>query len=293
MSDWLAWLPWVIASIVGAVLAFVLFNYVRTRKLPPTDEPIVGFYRIELDKGDTIKPFEANLYYNNGQLNPDNFQALIQVLPQKLKEKAIELRKELERNYHFYAMRVGMRVVSFVSKNPIEARPFFKGEQGTSRKIVQTNGRFYKGDKRDYVIMGPRDLFEGNPNPQVASILLDVPKLLEKLNEATPLIQEINAVREKNRVMQSKVDDLADDVGKLKDEVEYWKREAKRRGVEEKEEVGINLPRFALKLLPYGLLFVIGYVISPAIPQLAEVHPIFLALGLAAVGYVVKRVLGK
>ena len=130
-------------------------------------------------------------------------------------------------------------------------------------------------------------------NPQDYENLGKTGQIVALVNEKGPLLQELKAEKDKNHVLQTKVDDLADDVGKLKDEVEYWKYEAKSKGVEEKEEKGVRIPKFIRKILPYGILFVIGYAVSPSIPQLGDYHPAILGVVLVILGFIARKVLGK
>jgi hypothetical protein len=297
--DWLSWAPWIIASIVAAVLAFVAFNYVRTRKLPPTDEPVVGDYRIEVDVGTHITSFEGTLYYNNKYLSQRFLYAFAQKLTkqdQVTEDQVNGLKEFLQANAYWYAMRLGTKKLAFISLfHAIETTPFFKTEEKTAKKVVHATGSFNKQEISGFqqVTMEPINLSSYELNPQNYEILDNTGKMVALINEKGPLLQELIAEKEKNRVMQSKVDDLADGVGRLKDEVEYWKHEAKRKGVETAEEEATQIPQIIRRLLPYGILFIIGYVISPATPQLAEYHPALIGGLLAVAGFLIRKVLRK
>ena len=296
--DFYAWAPQIFAVIAISVVAFFIFVYIRTRKVPPTDEPTVGEYRIELDVGTHIIPFEGTLYYFNKLLNPRHLHAFAGTLSTegKVTESDLnELKNFLQENGFFYAMRQGIKKLAFVSLyHPIETTPYFKTEEKTGRKIVHATGTVGKETRGfQHVTMEPIDLGDYTLNPKDYSQLDNTGSLLTLLRETAPLIQELGAEKEKNRVIQSKVDSLADEVGNLKDEAEYWKHEAKRKGVEKIEEERFKFPGWILKVLPYGVLFIIGYALSPAIPQLADYHPVFLGVGLVIAGYVVKRLWGK
>jgi hypothetical protein len=299
MMDLYGLLPLIMVSIVGAITIFVLIHYLRTKKLPPTDEPVVGEYRIEVDVGTHIIPFEGTLYYNTKYLNEQLFHQFAQVITKQdkvTKEQVNELKEYLQKKCHCYAMRSGTKKLAFLSlEHPIETTPFFKTEEGTGKKIVHATGFFTRNEIHGFqqITFEPVSLRNYELNPQDYENLGKTGQIVALINEKGPLLQELKAEKEKNRVLQSKVDDLADDVGKLKDEVEYWKYEAKSKGVEEKEEKGVRIPKFIRKILPYGILFIIGYAVSPSIPQLGDYHPAILGVVLVILGFIGRKVLGR
>lgn len=292
MIDWLAWTPWIMAAILGAVIAFIVFNWFRTKKMPPTDEPVVGEYRIEVDVGTHIVAFEGTLYYFRNILNPNHLHVYAQTLSENLQNKLDNLRTFLQKNAYFYAMRQGTKKIAFVSLNhPVEVSPFFKSEEGSAKKIVHATGKIGESTKGfQHVTMEPINLRNYELNPKEYAKFDDVGKLLTTLFEKAPLIQQIESERAKNKIMQDKVNDMANEIGRLKDEAVRWKYEAKGKGVEKTEEEGLlAFPLWLKKYLPYGLALVIGYLISPQIPQLTETHPIILGIAFVAGLFIVRK----
>lgn len=294
--DLYAWAPYIFATIATSIVAFFILNYIRTRKLPPTDEPVVGEYHIEVDVGTHIIPFEGTLYYFNKLLNPRYLHTFAKILSKKKTPTNAQLKKFksfLKEKAFLYAMRQGTKKLAFIAlQHPIETTPYFKTEEGTGRKIVHATGTIGNETKGfQHVTMEPINLSDYTLNPKDYDVLNNLGEMLRTLYEKAPLMQELEAEKEKNRVMQSKVNGMADEVGRLKDEVEYWKYEAKRKGIEKAEETRIRIPDWLRKIVPYAILFAIGYVVSPTIPQLSDYHPVFLAAGLTILGFIIKKLL--
>lgn len=296
--DWLVWMPYIVASIVIAVVAFFILNYLRTKKLPPTDEPVVGEYHIGLAVGTHIIPFQGTLHYFTKFLNPRYLNTFAQKLNDGstvTKEDINAFRDYLQSDAHFYAMRQGTKKVAFISLHPIEMSPYFKTEQGSGLKQVYATGDYAPEEIGGFqvVSMTPIDQSTYTLNPPDYTKLDKTGKILATIFEKAPLLQELEAEQQKNKVMQGKVDEMADEVGRLKDEVEYWKYEAKRKGIAEPEEEGIKLPKWLKILVPYGISFGMGWLVFQNIPQLAQYHPVFGgALGLLVL-FLGKKVLLK
>lgn len=306
--DWLAWMPYLVASIVGAVLLFLFLNWFRVKKMPPTDEAIVGEYRILIDIGTHIVSFEGTLYYFTKLLNPKQLVSYQKALEKHTEKKLeiTELKKFLEEKAHCYAMRIGRQKFAFISVpsskegkgHPIEITPYFKTIEGSTTKLVLGAGSI--GERRDtgfrHVTFEAVDLSKHTLNPGQFEVLKDCGTFVTELREMVPLIEEIAAEKEKNRILQGKVDGLQTDVGHLKDEVEYWKHLARKKAVERREEEGrgIGLGGLIQTWFPYGLLFIIGYLLSPLIPPLAGYHPAILGFAVTVVGlFIIKVVLKR
>lgn len=297
--DIYAYTPLIITTIAAAIALFLVFNYFRTKKLPPTDEPVVGDYRIEVDVGTHIIPFEGTLYYNTKYLNPQfayTFGKQITKGDKVTTDEMTKLHDHLKEKGHFYAMRMGTKKVAFISlEHPIEMKPFFKTEENTGKKIVHATGFYSKHEINGFqqVTFSPIDLSINSLNPPSFELLENTGKLVALVNEKGPLLQQITTEQEKNRILQGKVDGLADEVGKKTDELEYWKELAKRKGIESTEKEGFRIPPIIRTITFYGALFVIGLVITPSIPQLENIPSPLVGVGLTVVGYIIRRLLKK
>jgi len=291
-----------IALIITVSIALALFwRYLKVKRLAATDEGIcMDSCKIELDVGTHIVTFEGTLYHFNKLLSPMNFYKFLKSLVKGDKATESELKeykKFLEEHGHFYAMRQGTKKYGIISlHNPVEIAPFFKSEQGSARKIIHAVGTIGKSvEGLQCIVMEPINLKHYTLKPETYENLSSCGKLLTTLYEKIPLLAEIKALGEKHRILQTKVDKMATEIGKLKDEVEYWKHLARKKGAEEKEErrgLTLNIPALS-KLLPFVFLFAIGYLVSPAIPVLEGWHPVFLGIGLVLGGFIVKQVMFK
>lgn len=296
--DIYSYLPYIFLVIAGSIALFFIWNWLRVKKLAATDEGVcMQSCRIELDVGTHIVPFEGTLYHFNKLLNPKHFHRFGKSIG-KDEAKLKEYKKFLEANGHFYAMRQGMKLFAFISlHNPIEIAPFFKSEEGSAKKVVHAVGSIGKKTEGiQHVVMEPINLKKYTLNPGAYDQLDAAGGLLTTLFEKVPLIAEIDAEKEKNRIMQSKVDSMSAEIGRQKDQIEYWKHLARKKGAEETKEAG---GRFAVnmswlpKILPYIFLFAVGYLISPMIPQLVDQPPFYLGGALSVIGFIVKKVVWK
>jgi hypothetical protein len=296
--DFYAILPYAAAIVFVSFALFVVWNYIKTKKMPPTDEPMVGDYRIELDVGTHFVSFEGTLYYFNKLLNPQHLHAYDKTIPdKKIRENLESLHKTLKKDAYFYAMRVGIKKLAFISLNhPIEVAPYFKSEQGTGKKVVHATG-FIGKPTRDFqpITIIPIDLSKNTLNPTTFDSLNHTGQLLMTLHEKAPLLEEISAKEQQLRVFKSKVDDMDDEIGKLTDEKEWWKHLAKKLGYsgEPSEEKGFTLPAIIKTFAPYGLLFIVGYAVSPHLLPQTEYHPALLGGVLVAIGFVGKWLIQK
>lgn len=283
-------------GIVGVTIFTVLW-WLRTKKLPPTDEPVVGEYRIEVDVGSHIVPFEGTLYYFNKLLNVQHLRTYAKTLEENGEESDLdEVKRELKEKAHLYAMRLGTKKLAFISLyHPVEIRPFFKSEQGTGRKIVHATGTIGKSTKGfQHITMEPIDLSSCELNPRDYEAFDKVGKLLTTLLEKAPLIEQIEAKEEQLRIVRNKADEFADELARKEDESQYWKELYKKKGAAPPaEKEGISVPPIIKNLLFFGVLFAIGYGVSSAILQLVEYQSVLVGLGSVVGGFIVKRVLGK
>ncbi|NIQ05845.1 MAG: hypothetical protein GWO20_09020, partial [Candidatus Korarchaeota archaeon] len=174
----------------------------------------MGRYRIEVNVGTHIVPFEGSLYYFNKLLNPKHLHQYAETLGAEMKTSLAELKNFLKDEAYFYAMRQGTRKLAFISlHHPIEISPFFKTEQDTGRKIVHATGTIGKKTKGfQHVTMEPINLSDYELNPQEYQTLDHTGKLLTELLEKAPLIEELEAREEELRVVRSKTHELADEV---------------------------------------------------------------------------------
>jgi hypothetical protein len=302
--DWLSWMPHVIASGVIATVAFFIITYIRTKKLRPTDEPAVGEYHIEVDVGTVIHPFKGTLFYNTKFLNEQFYYEFAKLLSgentEVKTEELIQLKDYLNEKCHMYAMRVGTKKIAFISvEHPIEISPYFKTEERTGRKIVHATGWFNKHEINGFqqVTMAPIDLKELQLNPKGFETLGKLGEILAVVSEKGPLIQEIRFERQRANVLQTKVDQLSQALGESTDEIEYWKHLARGSPAEKEKEEGfgfrLRVPSWVKELLPSAFFFIIGILLSPAIPQLEGTHPVVLGIGFAAIAFIGKKVLVK
>ena len=65
--------PTIIVAVAVAVLAFIIFTWVKNKKMPPTNEPVVGEYLIYVHTDAEVLPFEGTLYYFRNLLDPKHF----------------------------------------------------------------------------------------------------------------------------------------------------------------------------------------------------------------------------
>lgn len=288
--------PLILGAVFLAIIIVVLLNYVLKRKVPPTDEPLIGDYRIELDVGTHIIPLEGGLYYFTKLLNPKHIHTLAQSLD--IKDKVTELQKELkERNVNFYAMRDGLTKLAIISlEHPLETAPYFKIDEKTRKKIVHASGTVGKtvgGLKA--VVFQPIDQSKNTLNPADYQNIDKLGELLLTVKEKAPLVEEMLAEKEKTSVLQGKVNELTDDVGKLKDEVEYYKHLMKKQGITGEAEEGIKIPSWLKSTLLYGGVFLmatgIGFGIK--VEELANIHPAILGGAVVIVTFMVKKIFGK
>jgi hypothetical protein len=285
--------PHIVLTITSGVGLYFFLTWYRTRKYPPTDEPQVGEYRIEVDVGTHITPLEGMLYYFNKFLNPMHFQTLWEALKQeKLHTDLKKLERFLRKKGHFYAMRQGTRKVVIVSVyHPIETTPYFKTEQGSWKKIVHAPG--WISDKViggfQHIVMEPLNLQKNELNPKEAKMFDKCGELLSAIYEQTPLLEQIEAEKKKNEVMQKKVGGMDDEIGRLTDELEYWKHLARKRTPEAEEERRLVIPSWIRFILPLAIAFGIGWMLSPSITFTAPYPPIFLASAFAFTLFLIRR----
>ena len=201
------------------------------------------------------------------------------------------LQNFLKRKAHFYAMRQGTRKVVIVSVyHPIEISPFFKSEQGSLKKVVHGSGWMGKPTGGfQHVVMEPLDLSKNTLNPSIMKEFDKCGALLTAIHEQTPLLEEIQVAKENSSILQKKVDGMADDMRKLKNDLEYWKHQARKRGAVEEAERGLKVPPLIRMLIPYIVAFIVGYLLSPSFIYTATLHPMFLGFGFAAALFVIRR----
>lgn len=282
-------IPYAAAVGIGVVTLIIVYNYFIAKKLAPTDEPIVGEYRIELDVGTHIVPIEGTLYYFNKLLNPQNIHVYAKAIDQTTKQQLQNLQNYLKDNAHFYAMRQGTKKYAIISiNNPIEVSPYFKSEQGTGKKIVHARGTISDTeDGLQHITFEPLDLQKNTPTPETFEKLSNTGQLLTTLQEKAPLLEEINIEQRKKDILQSKVNDLEDEVGELKDEVEYYKHLAKKQGyMEDGQEGTFQLPKLITQIIPFGLLFIAGFMAGPTIAP--TIDPAIMGAVFAGTGFIGK-----
>jgi hypothetical protein len=289
----------IIGAIFTALIAVIVFNYIRTKKLPPTDEPLVGDYKILLDVGSHIIPFEGSVHYFTKIINPKHFYIIAEAL--SLTKNIDTLRETLDKmKCYYYAIRKGTQKYAIISiHNPIETAPFFKTEEETRKKIVQATGSIGKKEVKGYkvIVMDPQDLSTHTLKPKEYQDLGNFGDLLLTILEKAPLTEEFTTEQEKNKILQGKVNDMSEELGKTKDEVEMWKELARKQGVKEEVEGAFNIPKWIKTTILYGAIFVIGsglgYLGGQSSPDLAQVHPIIFGFGSIVAFYILKRLLGK
>jgi uncharacterized protein YlzI (FlbEa/FlbD family) len=279
---------WIAGGIVVAVLAFFVFSYIRTRKMPTVPiqyETELGLFRIIVCHSKTSDLFEGVLYTFSSFLESAKAKPWEESLD---KETLVKIKTCLDQSseVHCYAMRQGMKKIGFIDVGPsLETK--FTTQEGYKLVIAERIGSVVALDY-EYVSLTPIDQKDWTLDESAIEKIEGNVQTAVSLRQGTPLVEQLNAEQEKNRVMQSKVDQLADEVGRLKDEVEYWKYEAKR-GIE-KVEAAFQIPNWIKTYVPYAILFIIGYGIAP---QVTTYHPALVGVGLVLAGFIVRKLLKK
>lgn len=289
----------IIGAIFIALIAVIVFNYIRTKKLPPTDEPLVGDYKILLDVGSHIIPFEGSVHYFTKIINPKHFYIIGEALGLgKNIDALIETLNKVK--CYYYAIRKGTQKYAIISiHNPIETAPFFKTEEETRKKIVQATGSIGKKEVKGYkvIVMDPQDLSTHTLNPKQYQELSNFGDLLLTILEKAPLTEENSALKEEKQILENKCREFGIDVGKLRDKAERWHAEARTKESTVIEEKGIRIPSWTKLSIFYGACFIlgsgIGYVLGQSNTDVAQVHPIIFGVASVMVVYILKRLLGK
>jgi hypothetical protein len=295
--DLYAILPWLVAGIALAVALAYIIYWLKTKKLPPTDEPLVSDnYKIFLDVGSYIIPLEGSVHYFNKIINPKHLHIIAKSLTTDISKLQDSLK---EQKTYFYAMRHYTAKLAIIClRYPIETTPHFKSEEKTGKKIVLATGSMGKeisGWKA--VVMQPQDQNEHTLNPSDYKILESFGDLLLTIREKAPIQEELDTERGTNKVLQSKVNDMDMEMGALKDEAEYWKRLAMKKEEVTEAGEGLKIPKWIRTLILYGIValigYGIGYVLGQSSPDIAQVHPLIFSIGAIVFVWIIKKLFNK
>lgn len=274
--DILSWVPWIAVSVLSAVTVFIILNHIRTKRLPPTDEPVVGEYRIELDVGTHNVPYEGTLYYFNKFLDGISLKKWEKTLDQDTIEK---IKKVLDASgkLHYYAMRQGTKKIAFISiGRPLET--CFK-TQG-NHKLVLASGRIGKerGQFHEYITLEPVDQNTFTLNPDASKKFPDLTDALAILREKTPLVEELEIYKENLQIETAHRKEALKLVTHYQGERASAERDKARKNLfpgkseltKEDESSGLplvaQLGRYKKHIGIFVISALIGYLVSPQLP---------------------------
>ena len=203
--------PAAIGALIIAVIAFVIFNWFRNKKMPPTDEPLVGEYRILLNIGTHVIPIDGALHYFNKLINPKHLHILAKSL--NITEDIESLRKILQNEKdrcYLYAIRSGITKHAVISyQHPIGTSPFFMTEEKTNKKLVIAAGSIGKENNGwKAVVMTPLDQTKYILNPKDYQTLEKFGDLLLTIREKAPLLEQIESVIKEKDIFFQKLKEV-------------------------------------------------------------------------------------
>ena len=297
MIDWLNWAPYIVVAGIVAFALFVIFNYVRVKKLPPVPsehETELGSFRIVVVScSGSSDVFDGDLYTFKTFFKEAKVRAWEKGLDEKYVKK-IGKCLETAKKVYCYAMRQGTKKLAFISfGTALEVT--FTAQEGRKFVVAQQLAPKVNGDF-EYLPIVPIDQTRWEVSSNVYKEISEYSETAKILREKTPLAEELQAEKEENRVLKAKMTGFADEIGDLRDEAEYWKFEAKRREAQEKSEEGFRVPRIIRQGIPFGILAVAGYLISSMIPQVTQYSPyspFLVAIILPGICYAIKKAIHK
>ncbi len=214
-------MPYLLLGTLAFVGLIFLALWWKNKKLPVTQEPSLGQYRIDVDTGERIHSFEGELRLARG-LSSDSFFMAIGKFLATSNPGIEELEAWRGQPKYSYAMRQGNDKIVFLSlPNGIESEPYSKPiiaktlSLAQSKRTVQAIGQIISskfkttlGTFNKVVVLQPYDLTEHAPKIVDLNKLENIANLFRTIAEKAPHFQQLALAQDTIRTSEAKIREL-------------------------------------------------------------------------------------